>query len=281
VDKHFFFVFPYYLEGSSEWGILRKDLTVYPAYVALANLTNTLGTGRYLGKLAGVPEAVESFVFDTGFGKVAVLWSEQELTWQPEEFASARNILGQQIASDLAVGPDPIFLLGVDELVPQGDEQELTSPDPKGQSRLVPVLECNLDYNREQGGYASMGTEEFSVTLTLYNFGQEAFQAEASLALPQAWQVSPQKQVVRAEAGKAATCTFLVNPHEAVEEEVLIHSLIQAPGEQISQSRVMIFPAGLFTAEAPYLQEKIQIDGDLAEWSRKPIQVREPAIEAL
>jgi len=51
VDKHFWFVFPYYLENGIDFGSLNPDLTPKPGYVALATITYALGRGDYLGRL--------------------------------------------------------------------------------------------------------------------------------------------------------------------------------------------------------------------------------------
>jgi hypothetical protein len=272
VDKHFYFVFPYYLEGINDWGILRKDLTVYPSYVALANLTDTLRIGQYVGRLAGTPDGAESFVFETGQGKVAVLWSEQELLWQAPRPLVVRNFMGQQQQeSTLTIGPDPIFVFAVDDmLVPEQAEEKFSYPDPKRQSPLIPLLDCQLDYNKEQGGYASMGTEAFQVTLTLYNLGGKSYEGTAGLQLPDLWQVSPKVQDIVVKPGENAIYSFTVRPQAAIEEEIVIRSLVEVLGEPVSQSALMIFPSGRFAVEAPQRKEKVCIDGKLNEWQTYP-----------
>ena len=53
IAKNFFFVFPPYNEagGLKDWGVMRRDGTVKPAYAAMATLLEQLGDARLLGEL--------------------------------------------------------------------------------------------------------------------------------------------------------------------------------------------------------------------------------------
>src|SRR5690606_20105922 len=76
VDKHFWFVFPYYLENGMSWGSFSSRATPYAAVNAQAAMTHALGEAVYLGKLSALPTGVENYVFRDGGDSVVALWNE-------------------------------------------------------------------------------------------------------------------------------------------------------------------------------------------------------------
>ncbi|MBS1368877.1 MAG: hypothetical protein HPZ91_02870 [Lentisphaeria bacterium] len=81
VDRDFFFVMtPYWeQEGKKDWGLLRMDLTVKPAYVALATLNAELGHARLLGELEPA-ENIRGFLYRQPDGsRTLVYWSRSSV----------------------------------------------------------------------------------------------------------------------------------------------------------------------------------------------------------
>jgi len=77
VDRFFFFFLFEMLEhGRSLWGIARADLTPKPAYVALCNLTHTLGEARAVGRLP-IGDERFAYVFRDGERFTAIAWSDK------------------------------------------------------------------------------------------------------------------------------------------------------------------------------------------------------------
>src|SRR5581483_11110499 len=68
-DKHFFFVFPHYIENGVEFGTLTADLKPYPGYAALATLTDALGAAIYLGEIRFRQPGLHLHVFNNGEGE--------------------------------------------------------------------------------------------------------------------------------------------------------------------------------------------------------------------
>lgn len=80
VQEAFYFLLPHYVEGKTQFGIVRPDLTPRPAYVALAAVGRLLADARPLGHLKDVPQNVRAFLFrakpDGEEREVLVAWSE-------------------------------------------------------------------------------------------------------------------------------------------------------------------------------------------------------------
>ncbi|HSV72720.1 MAG TPA: hypothetical protein VLH79_03060 [Chthonomonadales bacterium] len=76
-DRHFFFVFPHYVEGGSWFGLLDPDMRPYPGYAALATVARLLGSAEYAGRPVGdQPPGLQSHLFETPRGQVLVVWSD-------------------------------------------------------------------------------------------------------------------------------------------------------------------------------------------------------------
>lgn len=81
VDRDFFFVLPPYSEGggSKDWGLMRRDFTVKPGYVAFATLIDKLGNAKLEGE-ADLGEGVRGFLYKQKDGsKTLIYWSISEI----------------------------------------------------------------------------------------------------------------------------------------------------------------------------------------------------------
>lgn len=77
VARSYFFVFSPYNErgGKKDWGLLRRDGTVKPAYAAFSTLTSQLAAAKLLGEIKTVPE-MRLFLFAQPDGsQTIVFWS--------------------------------------------------------------------------------------------------------------------------------------------------------------------------------------------------------------
>ena len=77
VDRHFFFVLPFYPEGAIQFGALHRDLSPRPTLAAILTAVRVLGQGRFLGTLPCDVQAAHAYVFDSGAGRVAVVWADE------------------------------------------------------------------------------------------------------------------------------------------------------------------------------------------------------------
>ncbi len=85
-QRHFHFILGEYSEGTTQFGLLRKDLTPRPGYVALAALGRLLCGARCLGRLEepGVPQ-LHAYAFrgqvDGRECDVLIVWAEDNVDW--------------------------------------------------------------------------------------------------------------------------------------------------------------------------------------------------------
>ncbi|MCC6442571.1 MAG: hypothetical protein IT210_03825 [Armatimonadetes bacterium] len=214
VDKHFFFVFPYYLENGIDFGVLHRDLTPYPGYVALSATTYALGKGRCQGRIE-IP-GVSAFVFDNGQGQTVVLWSEEEnevsLNINARQ-ARLVNVVGKE--SKLPVEgkrlriratASPVFVI----LPPDALRETVTppavkppsvtrTPKPAHKEIVARLVFPNERMDKPSESYICPAGQEIEVALDAYNFGDKPFEGELQAVLPSGWEISGLPQTVRLE----------------------------------------------------------------------------------
>jgi cellulose/xylan binding protein with CBM9 domain/putative glycosyl hydrolase len=130
VEKFFYFSLPDFIEHeSSFWGILEESgdaWFVKPAFVALANLINTLDGLTYYGKYETY-KPVEALIFSKGSEACMVLWSRDGKDHKislyfndAQEMLTLRKIYGQELfrekllGASMKVGNEPIFIRNFD-----------------------------------------------------------------------------------------------------------------------------------------------------------------------
>ncbi|MBM3499080.1 MAG: hypothetical protein FJX74_10470, partial [Armatimonadetes bacterium] len=122
VDKHFFFVLPFYPERGVQFGALHKDGAPRPGLLAIATAARVLGEGRYLGRLAVEPPSVQAYAFDSGTGPVVVLWADEPVEARlstdlrsvqvVDVVGRERQVRTEGGALTLAVGPSAQYVVG-------------------------------------------------------------------------------------------------------------------------------------------------------------------------
>jgi hypothetical protein len=125
IDRHFFFIFPYYKEGTVDFGLLDRDLAPTPGTAAFATMSFALGNALRLGKGIAGADDVAAMFFDAGPWRAAVVWRDAG----PKEVALPTSdpaprgltVTGEEIplkaeggAVRLAVGPSPVYVLAKD-----------------------------------------------------------------------------------------------------------------------------------------------------------------------
>lgn len=150
VGRHFFFMFPYFKEGTANFGLLDADLGPTPGAAALATLTYAIGAGVPLG--AGLPgvDGVRALFFDAGPWKTAVLWRDRGsgpiLLRTSDRNAAAFTLTGQDCPlrigggrAQVEVGSTPVFVTAKD-LAPAVPLPRTQSPPPVRVPDLMPVV---------------------------------------------------------------------------------------------------------------------------------------------
>ncbi|MGQ9731719.1 MAG: hypothetical protein ACUVX8_10660 [Candidatus Zipacnadales bacterium] len=226
VDKHFFFVLPFYPEHGVQFGALRRDTTPRPAFIAIATAARLLGKGHYLGQLSVEPASVQAYVFDTGQEIVAVVWSPATTQTQLRtRMRSVRvaDLVGRerQVQTEggtlrLEVGPSAQYVLGLGDASAQltGDVRppgKLPSLNP---SKVV--IMSYLDSERQDKDtncHLVRGDRPITLIADVYNFNEEKeTQGTLSVELPAGWQAVQTEATVHLEALGRQTIRFELTP---------------------------------------------------------------------
>jgi hypothetical protein len=234
-DRHFFFVYPYYLENGVQFGALRRDLSPRPAFIAIAAAVDILGAATFLGQYDLGPDGADAyaFAFDNGSEKVLVVWSAQVRTIElvvGAERVQVADVMGNRASVEapggklsLPISPSPQYVIGLGEaalahlkgpLRPPGTPPAL-HPNPvvlRGQAR-------GQKLNKAANAYI-IGGEPFKYTVEVYNLSEnDAHSGIIKIEQPQGWQVEPAEWQVSLEPmGRNVQDVTVTpqNPHPAV-----------------------------------------------------------------
>lgn len=203
-DRHFFFVFPHYLENGIEFGAIGPDFRPYPGYAALATAVDLLGRARYLGTLRidPHPEGLHAYVFDSGAGLTMIAWTEPPappVTLPLPAGCHVFNCVGAEQPSDrLLVGPSPVYVRypsGQKLNVDPSRVERTTHPGkpPYAASPIVLriVLPPNTVNKAKERYELPMGAAT-PLQIELYNFGPRPIHGTIRLKPPAGWRVQPE-----------------------------------------------------------------------------------------
>jgi hypothetical protein len=224
--RHFHFVMGHYMEGRTQFGLLRRDLTPRPGYVALAAVGRFLAGAACLGRwnVAGEPNAyVIAFRGRPDGAKrdVIVAWAEEPVDWPqrgrakvswslPENVRveSTFDCLGRALESGAPreLRSAPVFLV-----LPAGDTAKLALSMPPASayrndvpSSIVLQLqwpEAHVVMHKEgwtdEHDYQIAPDSATELRIYVYNFGSAAAQGSiiASEA-PSGWTLTPDRSPV-------------------------------------------------------------------------------------
>jgi len=199
VDRHFFFVLPFYPEGIIQFGALHRDLSPRPSFIAIATAARLLGTGRYLGKLPG---ECEGYLFDNGERVVAVAWANEPKEAKiPVGVQRVRvaDLLGREEDAEapggilsLKVGPAARYILNLQ----LAKEQMTGAGRPPGKlPKLQPpkvVLVGHFDtlqIDKDRNCVLLDTGDQVGYSVEVYNFdGKQPARGKVRLELPEGWQ---------------------------------------------------------------------------------------------
>jgi hypothetical protein len=249
VDKHFFFVLPFYPERGVQFGAMRKDLSPRPGLVAIATAVRLLGEGRFLGKLLAEPEGCEAYVFHNGKERVAVVWASEDVEARlPVAAESVRvvDLLGrerQAPAQDghltLPVSSAAQYVVGLGP----GAEDELTGAvrEPGRLPRLQPSKVVIVGYleteaiDKDRNAYIVRADRPVRLAVDAYNFDEElSAQGTIRLELPEGWEADRMEAGVRLRPMDRDGIRFTLSPRV---------------GQAMMQSPVKVWVRGDFPGE--------------------------------
>ena len=188
----FYFMLPHYVEGETQFGVLRPDLTPRPAFVALAAVGRLLADAKPLGRLKTGSDSIHAFLFQArpdGYrADVLVAWSESETTIELpkppkacfDHLGRAREVSGMVL--DLSRAPLFVVLAGGTRLplVPPPSPPKLLPGKPS----LV-VLQAVLPVETivlAKSAY-KIPAGQTTIPIFLYNFGAKPARGRLSTSI--------------------------------------------------------------------------------------------------
>ena len=195
----FYFILGHYVEGPTQFGIIHRDLTPRPAFLALAAVGRLLADAKPLGKLkAG--DNVAGFVFhakpDGNERAVLVAWSKRgdatlALPTVPEAVFDHLGREKANPAASLALSAAPLVAVfpaaaaGTFELEPP----PAAAPRLEGKPSTV-VLQAiwpRKQVEESQSAYYVASHHKERIPIFVYNFGREPVEGRVTVQGPKDW----------------------------------------------------------------------------------------------
>jgi len=193
----FYFLVPHYVEGQTQFGILRPDLTPRPAYLALAAVGRLLADARGLGRWKNQADQVRALMFaarpDGRERAVLVAWTSggRESLELPAEPAEVFDHLGRGVAvkgRGVEISPSPLFVLMPLEAQGKFDLERPPAAPPLLEGTPVPtVLQSIWPKERvalDRSAYRVSVEKPERIPVFIYNFGAEPAEGRLSATAP-------------------------------------------------------------------------------------------------
>jgi len=197
----FYFLLPHYVEGQTQFGVLRPDLTPRPAFVALAAAGRLLAEARPLGRLKSDDPAVRAYLFrvkpDGRTRELLVAWAANSeasvnLPVAPEK---AFDHLGRprELGKNLKLTTAPVFAI-----LSSGSAKKIPLvPPPAPAARLKgavsPVVLQALGPEKNivltNSAYRVSSEQGASIAVFAYNFSRRTVRGKLLVKAPDGWAV--------------------------------------------------------------------------------------------
>ncbi len=279
IDRHFFFIFPYYLENGIDFGLLDKDLAPAPGAAAFAAMSYALGRAEPLGEgLHGTSPDVAARVFDAGPWKAAVVWRDSP-NQSPAGLGSgqvgpgivevktadpaprALTVTGEEIPLDasggvfrVSVGPSPVYLL-VKDLSPASSrkvEEPVAMPPPPGLKEVIVRINLPRELARYRDNFYAFepgATAQGSVEA--WNLGTTPVKGVLRVATDEPYVAGPAETPVEIPAGGTVKVPITVRaPGRGKQKICRVEARVENPtGKASSYARLRV---GLDPARIKY-----------------------------
>ncbi len=194
----FYFLLPHYVEGPTQFGILRRDLTPRPAYVALAAVGRLLAGAEPIGRLT-TDGSQQAYLFrarpDGEPRDVLVAWDagDHSAIRLPVLPAAVFDHLGRgrEPRTDVALSSAPTFVVLAKGTARPGN----ITPPPRAPDRLKgapsPIVlqstwpEAGTDLQRS--AYRLSATEPTGIPIFAYNLGEKPARGQLRVEVPDGW----------------------------------------------------------------------------------------------
>lgn len=226
----FYFMLPDYSERQIQYGVLHKDLTPRPAFVAVAAVGRFLADAVPVGRLKSADELVHGYVFrarpDGKEADVLVIWADSNETFDlSSEPVACFDHLGRTIKNSVTLNltSAPTFVIltenSVPELFPPPAPAKLLSGKP------VPIVIQALDekdVSMNESAYRLPQGREATIPLFIYNFGSKAVRGKLSVSLPQKWKAQTLPELELAPGERKELALHLEHPQRLNDKEAKV-----------------------------------------------------------
>jgi hypothetical protein len=203
----FYFLLPHYVEGQTQFGIVRPDLTPRPAYLALAAVGRLLADAKPLGRLRTPAQNARAFLFnarpDGEKREVLVAWAAEgacELNLPARPLAAFDHLGRATLTHPMGDGPvgqalqltaAPLFLV-----FPPGTARKLPLSPPPSPPPLLAGKPCPIVLGAQwpkdrvllrESAYRLAADRAETVPLRVYNFSDRRVRGRLAVWAPAGW----------------------------------------------------------------------------------------------
>jgi hypothetical protein len=204
----FYFMLPHYCEGETQFGILHRDLSPRPAYLALAAVGRILADARPLGKFTASTN-VQAFAFNTQTDgqphEVLIAWATKETEARlpvPSAPTALYDVLGRSLATgttNLHLSPSPVYAVFPAGTLNSLSLEKAPQPPTLKHGKTTPIV-LQLAAPKERlalnlSAWKVSSEKPESLPVVLYNFSAHKVAGTLSASHPKDWTVTLQSQV--------------------------------------------------------------------------------------
>jgi len=208
----FWFIFPHYAEGQTQFGVIRADLTPRPSYLALAAAGRLLADARPVGRLKSANKDLWGFLFrarpDGKDAVVLVAWvkSGKESLTLPVPPLAVFDTIGRErkpAGTALEVTTDPVLALLPADAEARFECEPAPAMPPRAEGKPSPIV-LQAVWPAEKSTWpwvpglhshywiGSDGPERMPICV--YNFGEKEATGRLTLTGPKDWNLGMQQE---------------------------------------------------------------------------------------